>query len=111
MIESNPSIRIVFSTAGSREEAARIGLALVEERLIACATILPGVESIYRWRDTIETEPETMLMLKTSAENLDALEARLSELHSYETPEVLVIQVDAASDRYLRWMDLSLARA
>jgi periplasmic divalent cation tolerance protein len=111
MIESNPSIRIVFTAVGSREEAARIGRALVEERLIACATVLPGAESIYRWRDTIETESETMLMLKTSADSLEALEARLRELHNYETPEFLVLQIDAASDRYLRWMNLCLAHA
>jgi periplasmic divalent cation tolerance protein len=111
MIESNPSVRIVLTTVGSREEAARIGRALVEEHLVACATILPGAESIYRWRDTIETESETLLMLKTDAENLPALESRVRELHNYETPEFLVIQVDAASDRYLRWMNLCLAHA
>jgi periplasmic divalent cation tolerance protein len=109
MLQSSPELRIVLTTAGSREEAARIGRTLIEERLAACATALPGVESIYHWRGDIETDTETMLLLKTKADQLDSLHARLAALHSYETPEFLVLSVEAASQGYREWLKASLA--
>jgi periplasmic divalent cation tolerance protein len=111
MLQSNPEIRIVLTTAGSREEAARIGRTLVEERLAACATSLPDVESIYQWRGEIETGTETMLLLKTEIDRLEALHTRLLALHSYETPEFLVLSVEAASQGYREWLKASLAGA
>ena len=103
MIESS-SARIVLTTTANLEEAARLGHALVEEKLAACATLIPAVESIYRWKGRVESSSETMLLLKTGAAQLAALEARLNELHSYETPEFLVLPVDAGSHAYLRWI-------
>jgi periplasmic divalent cation tolerance protein len=111
MLQSNPEIRIILTTVGSREEAARIGRTLVEERLAACATSLPGVESIYNWHGQIESDTETLLLLKTEADRLEALHARLLTLHSYETPEVLVLSVEAASRGYHEWLKTSLAGA
>jgi periplasmic divalent cation tolerance protein len=111
MLQSNPEIRIVLTTAGSREEAAGIGRTLVEERLAACATSLPGVESIYHWRGEIETGSETLLLLKTQVDRLEALHTRLMALHSYETPEFLVLSVEAASQGYREWLKASLAGA
>lgn len=109
MLQSNPEIRIVLTTTGSREEAARIGRTLVEERLAACATALPGIESIYHWRGEIETDTETLMLLKTETDRLEALHARLVALHSYETPEFLVLSVEAASQGYRQWLKASLA--
>jgi periplasmic divalent cation tolerance protein len=109
MLQANPDIRIVLTTTGSREEAARIGRALVEERLAACATSLPGADSIYHWRGEIETDTETLILLKTEAGQLEALQARLVALHSYETPEFLVLSVEAASQGYHQWLKASLA--
>jgi periplasmic divalent cation tolerance protein len=80
----------------------------VEERLAACATIVPAVESIYRWEGKIESAGETLLLLKTAAERLDALRSRLLALHSYETPEFLVLPVESGSEAYLAWMRASL---
>jgi periplasmic divalent cation tolerance protein len=110
MLQSSPEIRIVLTTAGSREEAARIGRTLVEERLAACASLLPGVESIYHWHGEIETGTETLLMLKTEVDQLGALHSRMLELHSYETPEFLVLSVEAASQGYGEWLKASLTR-
>jgi periplasmic divalent cation tolerance protein len=110
-LQSNPEVRIVLTTAGSREEAERIGRALVEERLAGCVTFLPGVESIYHWRGAIETDNETLLLLKTEVDQLDTLHARLVALHSYETPEFLVLSVEAASQGYREWLKASLAGA
>ena len=109
MPESSTSARIVFTTAANSEEATRLGRTLVEERLVACATLLPAIESIYRWKGNIETSVESMLLLKTNAAQLTALEARIQELHSYETPEFLALPVEAGSRGYLEWMDRCLA--
>src|SRR3954447_462529 len=104
MLEPTACARIVLTTTANLEEANRLGRLLVEERLAACATLIPAVESIYSWEGKIETSTETMLMLKTGSEQLAALEARLHELHSYETPEFLVLAVEAGSHAYLAWM-------
>ncbi len=101
-------IRLVLTTTANPEEAARIGGALVEERLAACATLIPSVHSIYRWQGKVESTTETLLLIKTGPEQIAALEARLHELHSYETPEFLVLEVDAASQPYLDWLQESL---
>ncbi len=111
MLESSPSARIVLTTTNNLDEANRLGRALVEEHLAACATLIPAVESIYGWKGKLETSSETMLMLKTSAEQLAALEARLHQLHSYETPEFLVLNVEAGSHAYLTWMFAGLNAA
>jgi periplasmic divalent cation tolerance protein len=104
MPESSTTACIVLTTAANSEEASRLGRTLVEERLVACATLIPAIESIYRWKGNIESSVESMLLLKTSAGQLAALEARLHELHSYETPEFLVLPVEAGSHAYLEWM-------
>lgn len=111
MLETSSTARIVLTTAASLEEADRLGRALVEERLAACATLLPTLHSIYHWKGQIETSAETMLMLKSSVEQLPALETRLHELHSYQTPEFLVLEVQAGSERYLNWLHASLQPA
>jgi periplasmic divalent cation tolerance protein len=111
MSEFNPQARIVLTTVGSPEEAAHIGRTLVEERLAACATVLPGVESIYHWHGRVETSAEALLLLKTGPEQVPALEARLQFLHSYDVPEFLVLDVESGSRRYLDWLEASLQRA
>jgi periplasmic divalent cation tolerance protein len=108
MPEATPPARIVLTTTANPEEAARLGRVLVEERLAACATLIPAVQSIYRWQSEIESATETLLLLKTGPEQLPALEARLHELHSYQTPEFLVLGVEAASQPYLDWLQASL---
>lgn len=110
MSESN-SARIVLTTVVSPEEAARMGRVLVEERLAACATLVPGVQSIFQWKGAVESSVETLLLIKTNGDQLQALEARLHELHSYQTPEFLVLEVSAGSQRYLDWLQASLQPA
>ncbi len=109
MLEMSSSARIVLTTAASAEEAERLGRTLVEEGLAACATLIPAVLSIYRWLGVLESSRETLLLLKTGSEQLVELEARLHALHSYETPEFLVLPVEAGSAAYLAWMQRSLA--
>ena len=111
MSAASCSARIVLTTTSSPEEASRMGRILVEERLAACATLLPGVQSIYRWNEAIESSVETMLLLKTSADLIAALELRIHGLHRYQIPEFLVLAVDAGSERYLDWLRASLLPA
>jgi periplasmic divalent cation tolerance protein len=111
MLESNLTARIVLTTTASVDEARRLGRTLVEEQLAACATLIPGVESIYHWQGHVESAGETMLLLKTSDDKLAPLEARLLALHSYDTPEFLVLPVEQGNDAYLAWMRASLTQA
>lgn len=103
--------RVVLSTAASPAEAQRIAQTLVEERLAACATLIPSVQSVYRWEGKIEKSSETLLLIKTGTEQLAAVEARLHALHSYQTPEFLVLETAGASPAYLAWMRLNLSNA
>lgn len=110
MQESNAQARIVLTTESTLEEANKLGRTLVEERLVACATLLPVVQSIYHWNDQIQSAPETMVMLKTSTEKLESLEKRLRELHSYRIPEFLVLPVEQGNANYLEWLFGSLTK-
>jgi periplasmic divalent cation tolerance protein len=100
--------KIVLTTCATPDEAARLGRTLVEERLAACATLIPAVQSIYRWQGQVESATETLLMLKTGPTQIPALETRLHALHSYETPEFLVLPVETGSRGYLDWLHASL---
>jgi periplasmic divalent cation tolerance protein len=108
MAEPIPTARIVLTTTATPEEAERLARTLVEERLAACATMIPAAQSIYRWQGEVESASETMLLIKTSAELLADLEARLHKLHSYKTPEFLVLRVESGSNAYLDWLQANL---
>lgn len=96
-------IRVVLATApvGEAEELAR---RLLDERLIACANLLPAAKSIYRWEGKTETTEETVLVMKTDARLTRKLIKRLRDLHSYEVPEILLLTVKDGNPRYLRWV-------
>ena len=108
MPEATPPVRILLTTAASPDGAARLGRTLVEERLAACATLIPAVQSIYHWQGQVESAMETLLLLKTGPDLLAALEARLHQLHSYEIPEFLVLPVDSVSQPYMEWLQAAL---
>jgi periplasmic divalent cation tolerance protein len=96
---------VILCMCDGREEASRIAHRLVEERLAACVSILPAVESIYRWQEKIETAHETPLLIKTTPDRFPALEKRIVELHSYVTPEIVALPVVAGLESYLRWVN------
>jgi periplasmic divalent cation tolerance protein len=102
------NVLVVLSTFGSIEEARTVCRQLVEERLAACANLMPAVESVYRWQCAIESATETMAILKTTAEGFAKLEARLRELHSYDVPEIVALPVQGGSAAYLRWVEESV---
>ena len=104
MIVPATDARIVITTAGSREEAEDIARNLVDERLAACINVVPGLTSIYRWKGDVETASEVLLIVKTTAANLERVESALRRLHSYEVPEFLVLAPEASSKPYLDWL-------
>lgn len=94
----------VYVTFADRDEAERIGRAVVEERLAACINILGGTSSIYRWQDRIETAAEQAALLKTSADAVERLVARIAELHSYEVPAIVAWPAAAVHPPYAEWV-------
>lgn len=95
---------IIHCTCPSAEVAERIARALVEERLAACVSRVPGLVSTYRWNDAVTVAEEVLLMIKTSTTRQTALQARLVELHPYEVPEVLAIEARGFAP-YLSWIN------
>ena len=97
--------RIVLSTAGSEQEAHKIAHILVKGRLAACVNILPQVQSIYRWKGEIESAQEWLLLIKTRADKFPAVRDAIGELHSYEVPECIVLEIEDGSLPYLQWLE------
>ena len=91
-------------TAPDTETASRVARALLDERLIACANLLPGVTSLYRWEGEVREEGESLVVMKTRSELVPRLIARIPELHPYELPEVLALRVDDGLPAYCRWV-------
>jgi periplasmic divalent cation tolerance protein len=100
--------RLALTTVTDRDEAERIAHALVEEQLAACVNIASGVRSVYRWEGAVETADELLLLIKTTVQKIDKLRARLGELHSYELPEFIVLDVTDGSAGYLDWIAASV---
>lgn len=101
--------RLVLVTCGSLSEARKISRSLLEKHIAACVNIQSSpVESIYRWRGKVETACEHLLLIKTTARRLKSLEREVLRLHSYETPEFLVLPISSGSKAYLRWLTDSL---
>jgi periplasmic divalent cation tolerance protein len=101
---SGSQLRLILSTAGSHDEADRIAHALVDAQLAACVNLLPGLQSIYRWQGKVESAGEVLLLIKTTAANLDRVESALRAAHSYEVPEFLVLTPESGSEAYVRWL-------
>ncbi|HVL78602.1 MAG TPA: divalent-cation tolerance protein CutA [Sphingomicrobium sp.] len=98
----------VYAIFANGEEAERIGRTVVEERLAACANILAPCRSIYRWQGALESAEEVPAILKTTADQANALIARISALHSYEIPCIAVWPVDTLLAGYADWVEESV---
>jgi periplasmic divalent cation tolerance protein len=95
---------LILTTTGSREEAHSIARSLIERRLAACVNIIPGIESIYRWQEKIDQSKEWLLLIKTTTTNFAAVRDAIKELHSYELPECISVEIKAGSPKYLKWI-------
>jgi len=95
---------VVLTTLGSAEDAHTFVRALVDRRLIACGTIIPGARSIYRWEGKIADEQEAIVLLKTQRERWPALQDAARTLHPYKVPELLMLAVSDGFSAYLDWV-------
>jgi periplasmic divalent cation tolerance protein len=100
--------KIVLTTAGNKEEAQQIAWALVERKLAACVNIVSQLESIYRWKNEIESNPEYLLIIKTTDAAFERVRDAIKELSSYEQPECIQVAIDAGSEAYLKWIESSV---
>ena len=98
------SILFVYVTVPSEDEARRIAHAVVTDRLAACANIYPAVRSVYHWQGKLEEAQEVSLILKTRASLYPALETRVKELHSYQTPCITAMPVTHIQADYMQWI-------
>ena len=95
---------MIYVTASSREEALRIGRHIVAERLAACANVLPGISSVYRWQGEVQEEGEAALILKTRSDLVEPLTARVKDLHSYDCPCVVALPITSGNPDFLQWI-------
>ncbi|MGF3499466.1 MAG: divalent-cation tolerance protein CutA [Candidatus Methanosuratincola sp.] len=97
-------IIVSIITVGELRQAEEIARRLVEERLAACVNILPSVRSVYRWKDRVEESTELMLIVKTEQRIFEKMKRRVLELHSYELPEIIAINISEGLESYLDWI-------
>ena len=102
------SFLIVLMTAPNKKEAEKIVHALLEEKLIACANIVDPVSSFFWWQGKIDSEKEVLTIMKTHETLFEKLQKKVTELHSYDVPEILALPIVAGSQSYLDWMKTSL---
>jgi periplasmic divalent cation tolerance protein len=95
---------LILTTVESYSEARKIATALVERRLAACVNIIPKVQSVYRWKDKVESAEEFLLLIKTVKVQHKQVQSAIRELHSDELPECIAIAVDSGSSEYLQWI-------
>lgn len=100
---------VVLVTVSETAAAISLGRSLIEEGLAACVQVIPGGTAIYRWPGAIHTEPQTQLIIKTTAPAWPALQARIVALHSDEVPEILALPVTDGLPAYLAWLKDSTA--
>lgn len=104
MADRSDEVVLVLTTLASENDAEQFVRTLVEERLIACGNVVPGLASIYRWQGAVEREAEVLVLMKTTGRRVDAALERASDLHPYEVPELLTVTVDGGTAPYRRWV-------
>jgi len=97
-------ILLVFCTVNNESEAKHISHTIITKKLAACCTFIPGAISLYRWHSKVEESREILLLIKTSQKNYDQLEKEIKMLHSYEVPEIIAVNIEAASAAYVDWL-------
>jgi periplasmic divalent cation tolerance protein len=101
---------IVLSTFPTDRDPLALARTLVEERLVACVNVLPPMQSVYWWNGEVEQAMEHQLVMKTTRDRVEALEARLRDLHPYDVPELLVLPIVDGGELYLKWLTESVRR-
>lgn len=104
MKKSAGQVLVILVTAVNQEEAVRIGEGMVNAKLAACANIIPGIRSIYRWKGRVVKAQEVLLILKSTKPRYHALERAIKAMHTYETPEIIALPVKEGLNLYIRWV-------
>lgn len=100
--------QLVLCTCPTTELAEKIATALVTEKLVACVNILPQITSVYQWQGKIEKDSEVQLLIKTTAASFSSVNQRIRDLHSYDVPEVIAVDIQQGDSEYLDWITNSL---
>ncbi len=95
---------VIYITCANTEEAEKISSSLIEKKLIACANLVPGIQSLFRWEGEVCKESEILLILKTTDEKFEPILNEVKKLHSYDTPEVIALPIINGSEDYLKWI-------
>jgi periplasmic divalent cation tolerance protein len=95
---------LMISTTGSEKEARKIARSLVEERLAACANVIPGVRSFFYWEGRLCQEKEALILIKTVNNKARKIIDKIKKIHSYEVPEIIFFRVDMGEKNYLKWV-------
>jgi len=98
---------LAFTTHPDQAAATAMAKVLVEQKLAACVNIIPGLTSVYRWQDTIETDAEVLMLIKTRHDQIDALIETIRQQHPYELPEIIAVPITYGLEAYLAWIDQS----
>lgn len=101
--------RLVWVAHPDAKESAKLAEAIVESRLAACVTVIPGGKSVYRWKDKIEHSEENLLLIKTGIQRLAPLIEFVKSRHPYECPEIVSVTIDEGDSSYLRWLEQNTA--
>ena len=102
---------VVLVTAKDKKEARKIAGVLLEAQLIACANILQGIESVFRWQGKIDHASEALLVMKTKRSLFKKISAQVKAVHSYSTPEIIALPMVEGDSEYLKWIDASVVRS
>ncbi len=101
---------VILTTCKNRRQARDITDLLLKKRLVACANIMPGVESKFWWGGKLDEAKEVLVMMKTRKENFEVVEKNIKRLHSYEVPEIIAMPIVDGSRYYLNWVDSSVGQ-
>lgn len=99
---------IIYITTSENSESEKIAKTLLKEKLVACTNIIPNINSLYLWKGEIEEDNESILIAKTRSDKVDQVIKRVEEIHSYETPCILQLNINKGSQEYLTWMENEL---
>ena len=102
---------VVLTTVANADEGVALVRALLDRRLVACGTLMPGARSLYRWEGKIADETEVVVLLKTRSAAVESLKAAFGELHPYKVPELLALPVSTGLDRYVDWINAETSLA
>ena len=104
LTKSDRQASMIYVTCGTHEEATAIAHAVVDERLAACANIIAGMRSVYRWQGSVIEDEEVVVIIKTTADKVEKVTERVKTLHSYELPCVVEIPLGGGNDAYFEWI-------